>query len=234
MGTQFIEGEGKYISAQELIYTPLFSDPNLQGYYRMESNWNDSKNSNNLTAHAGPTFVTGKFGNAGSFASGSSQYSDIAAFEYTTSFTYMCWFNRTSGTDQAIMSKTNAAATVLRRIYVVNDTTINFHVDGLTTNNSVSTVATSTATTYFLAGVYDSTNSLLKIWLNSTKTQLTCGGTPTASTGNFSIGRDGSYSNYLNGWVDDAAVFNRALTDTEILNYYNGTFAQAAFLLNFI
>lgn len=211
-----------------LFATPLINHPNLQGYYPLEDTWNDFLGANNLTANNTPTFVTGKFGKGGSFASASSQSATVNAFEYTGSFTWHCWFNRTSGTDGAIMSKTKNDGSVLRRIYINASQEVVFTVDGLGAGSvSATSAATSTGTTYFACAVFDADNDVVKLWINGTKVETTgATGTATSLTSDFALGKDGGYSNYFNGWIDDAAIYNAALSDTEVQNYYTGNYRK--------
>ena len=74
-----------------------------------------------------------------------------------------------------------------------------------------------------MVGIYDSANTKLKVWLNDVKTEVTASGsTSSAGTEAFSLGRAGAYAgDYFDGIIDDAFVFNRALTDAEVLSLYN-------------
>lgn len=186
-----------------------------------------SGNGLNLTDNNGPTNVVGKFGGAKQYVSASSQWSGTGApsqLDWTDVFTWMCWFNRTSGTDGAVMSKSSSGSGKLRRLYMNNDTTWHFLISDVT-GGDVSTGATTTGKWYFLAGVYDGTGGTQKIWLGDgtslVKSQNPVSGTPgSVSSDEFAIGRDGSFGNNFNGLIDEAVVFHKALSDQEIKKYY--------------
>lgn len=205
----------------------LSSDANLQGYWRFESNYTDSSsNGYTLTGNNSPTDVTGKFNNGKQFASASSQSASIANascanLEITGSQTWSCWFKKTSGTSQAILSKSNSGATVLRRLYVEATSKISFAITPIGQVDSSNTIADGVWS--HICGVYDSAASKLKIFVDGVKTEVAGSGSGTASTGDFAVAKDGSNStpSYANGIVDDVAVFNRALTDAEVLVLYN-------------
>ena len=77
----------------EIYYTPLYNDPSLVAYYRMQGNANDSKGSNNGTA----TNVAfgrpyGKFGQGASFkGNGTIAVPDAASLDPTTAITVTMW-----------------------------------------------------------------------------------------------------------------------------------------------
>ena len=58
----------------ELLYTSLFTDPNLQVYWRFEDNGNDSYGSINPTASIAPTYANGKYTKSATFAQSSGHY----------------------------------------------------------------------------------------------------------------------------------------------------------------
>jgi hypothetical protein len=123
------------------------------------------------------------------------------------------------------MAKRDAASGARHALYITGSgSQAIFLLDGLTTNVFVlSTEAISAGNWYHMCGVYDSVNSLLKVWVNGVKTEVAASGSATDSDGDFSIGREGAAdSEYFDGIIDDVAVFNRALTDAEVTGIYNG------------
>jgi len=230
------------MSAKELFSTPLFSDANLQGYYRFESNGNDSKNSNNLTLTGSPTYSAGKFNNGIVTVSG--KHGTVNAFEYVTSFTWMMWVNIRVGAafDQAAVGKNKADLSVARKISFSNggSPTTQFWtpaigITGLSAGGAVAGETITSGVTNFIAGIYDATNTVCKIWVNGNKYQTTNTGTPTASPDVFNVGRASAADSTFDGNIDDLAIFNRALTDVEILKYFNGDWTKSSlFLYNLI
>lgn len=206
--------------------TSLKADSNLKGYWRLESNYTDSSASAyTLTGNNTPTDVTGKWGNAKQFASASSQSATIASasapnLEISGSQTWSCWYKKTSGTDHPIMSKSDATPTNLKRIYSDSSNKIVFTLTGISTNVTSSNAIADGVWSH-ICGVYDTTNTKLKIWVDGVKTEVTATGTANATGGQFALGRDGDYASYANGVIDDAAIFDRALTDEEVQILYN-------------
>ena len=206
----------------------LKNDSNLKGYWRLENNYTDSSASAyNLTGNNTPTDVTGKWGNAKQFASASSQSATIASasapnLEISGSQSWSCWYKKTSGTDHAIMGKSDATPTNQKRLYTDISNKVVFLLSGLTTNTQVvSSNAIADGVWSHICGVYDSANSKLKIWVDGVKTEVTASGSTTNTGGQFALGREGDFTNYANGVIDDAAVFDRALTDDEVTILFN-------------
>ena len=217
-------------SGIELNSTSLLDDANLQGYWRLENANDTSDNSYNLTGTA-PSYVSAKFSNGGDFESGSSNYLNIADascanLEISGSQTWCGWIKAESIAQMAVMGKSDSGATAWAGLYVnVTTGTVGFNLNGLTGAQITSDVAIVAGSWYFVAGVYDSSAGLNKVFVNGTKKEAVASGTHTHSDGDFSIGRLGAFSSnwYFDGVIDDCAIFNRALTDTEInALYYSG------------
>src|SRR3990167_1845311 len=216
----------------ELKTTALYQDANLQGYWRMEGDWTDeSGNGYTLTPTNSPTFVSGKYGQAGDFEASSSQYSvrtDPTNLEITSDITMCAWITpETVTAAQTILGKNNSANTAYRMIYLSGGDKPAIIISGLTTNISViSTGTISAATRYFVIGRYNSTTQKLNIrhyndsgTLIENKEVTASGSASDMSTIDFAIGRGGEFDGeYFDGIVDDAAVFNRFLTDEEADN----------------
>lgn len=220
----------------ELKNTSLFNDSNLISYYRMEGNSNDSKGSNN----GSDTSVTysasyGKFGQGASFNGTTSMISlgDVNAFELTNNFTVFAWVKSgANGAFQGIVGK--AQETTYQgwnlakesdnkyKFIMFNGNAPGYHA---ATANSAST---DTTNWIFLAGVRDSGTAT--IYINATAQTTTTTQAPLAATSQPAlIGRYyGNTNNYYwNGYIDEVAIFNRALSATEISNYYNGLLPPA-------
>ncbi len=209
----------------ELSTLPLASDANLQGYWKLEANGNDSgPNGYNLTANGSPSFVTGKFGNAVDLESTSSQNLSIADgscpnLEISGSKTWMCWFKPESISTQVILGKVTGASGV--QIFFTT-TYIQFYHNGTATNGTVSSSAPLIAGQwYHVAGIYDSSAGKLRLYLNGVLvSEVTATGTSSDGNSPFYIGRNDE-GNYFDGIIDDVAIFNRALTDAEVSTLYN-------------
>ncbi len=229
----------------ELNSLSLKNDANLQGYWRMEDNWNDtSSNAYNLTAINSPTFVTGIFNKAGNFVRASSQYSSIAGgscpnLNITTSQTWIAWCNPASFTGGAVH-------TILGK---KSGTDLNsLHIDGAATTVAIllaglsasvaSDILVSLNIWNFIAGRYNSSTNKLAIFLgiNGTlvKKEASVTGSVTSNAGEFRLASLGSSpnENFYDGIIDDCSIFNRALTDGEINTIFYNT--GGSFLYNLI
>ena len=223
-----------YAAAVELYSTPLFSDANLQSYYRMEGNSNDSKGS----VHGTDTSITynasyGKFGQGASF-NGTSSFINLgtSVFNYTElSITF--WLPN-KGTDKTAYifarSKNQDIWAYLGIVWVSSYLYLSTNITGsqkrVMPYSSVSNgdhfvfnlKSDGTAQVYRNGSLITPTDTLsgFDAWNNNI----------TEST---SLGRAGAFNNYyFDGYLDDVAVFNRLLTSTEISNLYNGTWPASA------
>lgn len=212
----------------EIYNSTLYDDPNLQLYCRMESDGTDeSSNGYTMAPGTSPAFSPFKFGNGGDFESSSSQFLTNAAANcsVTGSQSWGCWvnFESISAGVHRLMGRMNAGAAFNSVNIMLEVGVWSFLVEGLTTNTKVQAGSPSTATDYSVIGVYDSSATKLKIFIDGSKTEVTASGSATtAGTENTSLGRAGNYAaDYLDGLGDEFFMFDRALTDTEASDIAN-------------
>lgn len=223
------------MAAKELYSTYLASDANLQAYWRLESSGVDSgPNGYTLTGTA-PTYTTGLFGNGGDFELSSSQYISIANascpnLEISGSQTWSAWVKPEGVTGLVtIMSKSTATDGTTQHRLSINGTGILFTLEGLTTTPSITSDTPAAAGQWFhVVGVYDSADTKIKIFVNGVKKEATASGSAGDSNAPFSIGSEFSGASdtanrFFDGIIDDVAIFNRALTDSEVTTLYEGT-----------
>jgi len=104
-------------------------------------------------------------------------------------------------------------------IWLRNTTTIQYASQGSNTKDfTISTINDSTW--YHLATVHDGTSATLYLNGSSLGTQ-TVNAVPSTAGNSFNIGRYLSGSYYWNGYLDEVALFNRALTFSEVSNIYS-------------
>lgn len=210
----------------------IWPQANCQGLWHLNSSFTDSSgNGYTLTASGTPTDVAGKWSNCKSFASASSQFAYItngssANLNGTGSRSVLCWLNITSLIDGSyIMGKDGSTTGWLLYLGGGGDN-LGFYIRGLTPSGTESTPALSTGVWYFIAGVYDSTNSKIKVWVNNTKVEVTVtSGSNSSNTKDTQIMATGSTSgsgaiSFTNGKLDEVAFFNKAITDKDIRMYY--------------
>jgi hypothetical protein len=176
----------------------------------------------------GPTFATGKYGNAISL-DGVNDYVSLgnpAELQLTGSMTLSAWVNASSFPvdDAAVVSKRSGE--IGFQLDVTKDTgprTIGFKL----TNSSGGPMFRYGATTlqpgnwYHIAGVYDAATQSLHVYLNGQLDDGVLQGTVTASqqdsSANVTIGRRSGNAGFeFAGRVDDTRVYERALTAAEI------------------
>lgn len=213
--------------AKKIAETPLFSDANLQGYWELEDANDSGPNGYDLTGTA-PSYAAAKFGNGGDFEASSSQYIAIANascpnLEIAGDKTICAWIKpETTVTNATIAMKSDSTTAYAFGICIYNNAP-RFISNGCTPAEIVSTATMSSGNWYFVCAVQRSGS--LDIWLNDTKTTTNKTGSSTDTNGSFAIGKFGDWthpSNYFDGIIDDVAIFNRALTETEISNLYTG------------
>jgi len=226
------------MAAVPISETTFIDDANLQGYWGQESNGGDSgPNGYTLTETGSPIHSAGKFGNGVTFVQ-ASKYQSIADascpnLEMSGSFTVSVWAKptNTAGSWATGYMLSKRLFTPDRGYYLALSGGVNpiFYAAGLTTNvQVVSTGAVANGNWYHIVGVYDSVNTKLKIFLDSVKTEVTASGAITDSNSIFYIGlNSNNTAEGFDGEIDDVAVFNRALTDAEVLSIYNGSAAKA-------
>jgi len=225
------------MAANELFFTTLFTDANLLAYYRFNSGaltTDDSGNGVTLTNNNTVGEASGKFGIA---ADGGATNTDKYLSTTTQllnggTCTFSCWVKMNTeiaaGSQYFIFQEsTGTSHVVFRLLYEYNSGTrrINFSriKAGLSDQQFYSNVTLGTTNWYHLVLTYNGTTLIGYI-----------NGSPVGSVGasgngiaNFSAGGHSlfvspSLASFGSCLIDDVAIFDRALTATEISNLYNG------------
>jgi len=207
----------------------------LVGYWKLdESSGNASDSSGNsttLTDTNTVSFVGGKFGNAGDFESTASEYqyaADNSALSITGSLTLAAWIKPESVTSGSynIIAKWDGTNESYRLFQ--NGDEIRLELDSAG-NYQETTASNLTASTwYHVVGVYDSTSQTAKIYINGVEASSSTTGTIPSSigddSGRFHIGAEDSTTtatNFYDGIIDEARVYNRALSPAEVARLYS-------------
>lgn len=205
---------------RELNTTAFIDDANLQGYWKLEDVNDSSTNGYNLTNNNTVTFSAAKFNNGAVVAVTGTKYlsrsdANTVNLEIAGSQTWGGWVNAPSETPEGnMMAKANGANT--HDIYITGGTP-HFRLAGLTTTTDIgSSVSISQNTWNLVIGVYDSSISKLKIFVNGVKTEATASGSAVDTNGEFTIGSSSGGGNGFDGIVDDVFIFDRALSDGEV------------------
>lgn len=211
----------------ELISTNLFNDANLVSYYQMEGNSNDGKDSNNGT-DASVTYNTsnGKYGqgaglvgtgliNLGTGTNMNPSALTYAAWIKPSSFSnaYNSIINRTTAADGSKFAAFFIKSTGKLACYVFANASVSY--DGTGSNTL------STGVWYHVALTYSSSDGL-RGYVNGVEDgNAAANGAIATITGSTHIGNDPYYANRnWDGAIDDAAIFSRVLTASEVNSLY--------------
>jgi hypothetical protein len=147
-------------------------------------------------------------------------------------FTLSAWVNLESiGTDRCIICQGDAGGSrAIELRYDHGDTRFEFDVNasGWKYAKFDQLVPPSLSTWYHVVGVRD--GSIIKIYVNGAQgaTTAAIGTITNMDSDSWSIGRDGdSNGRYWDGQIDEAKIYNFALTDDQIRLLYNGSYAAS-------
>lgn len=218
------------MAAIELFSTPLFTDANLLYYYRLEGNSNDAVGTNNGTDTA-ITYSTGngKFGQGAGFNGTTSKIAlgTVPAFNQHA-FSISAWVNFTDFTNRTIFALGNSGnnnpilsiiLTSSTGIELINRDDTAF---GLAANPTFSALSTGT----FIHFVWTCSTTQSNLYINGSNVDsrsFSATGTTTFNTANWGVRQRVANDSFMNGAIDDGALFNRVLTATEVSNLFNGT-----------
>ena len=166
---------------------------------------------------------------------GTAQYLSSASTELkkgNTSFSYGLWFNATDVTGVGLIGNFQAGASTTDRGYgirIENAGGLTAQINDGTSSVFISSGVSPTANTwYFVASVYDADNDLLKIKVNGgafITVAWANGSNPNA--GDFHLGAISSSLWFLDGKLDLAFFYDKALTEAELNALYNSGNATA-------
>lgn len=199
----------------ELINLPLFTDANLQGYYRFEGNSNDATANGNNGTDTAMTYggVYGKYGQGASF-NGTTSKITLAGITITGNLTFAGWVNVAAY--GIVESMIVGGATNCAEFFIDSNGKLNLAKAGVTTIGTSNT-AVGIGSWHHIAVTYDGTTAT---FYYDGKADGTGSSVQTFSVAVTLIGTDGSF--FHNGSMDDLAVFNRVLTATEINSLFLG------------
>ena len=210
----------------------------LVGYWTFDGknltqNVTDSSGQGNhgfLTNFTSTTTALGKVGQALSFDGAANSISlgtTLGNFDNTNPFTVSAWIRPTvlNGVNRPIIARISGSGSCLGwEFRITTSNTLRFILanDGQATARfSDSSALTANVWTH-VVGVWDGTNATTYVngVRNAAQTSI---GTPTSLTGvrTLQIGNDSCSATFFKGLVDDARIYNRALTSQEVKLLYN-------------
>lgn len=193
---------------------------------------------NNYTVTAGtsvPTQADGQVGSAVDFEASNSQFMSIADasspnLEISQDQTWFAWIKpevMPQNGKRVMGKRLNGKKSIL-----FSASAPRYELAGLTTNEAVtSTESLSAGNWYNIVGVYNSTESKIKVYVNKIKTEVTASGSATDTNDIFSIAAEGSNGQYFDGIIDEVYITNDAKTDGWIETYYNNTYDPYTFFV---
>ncbi len=218
-----VSGAFPEMTKQQVIDLLGVSDGDIEALWALNGNYTDlSSNGYTLSQNGGVTDSSdGLMAQCKDFERDSSQWAENAAANCNISGaqTWICFVKPESLTGSMVpMGLRNSGGGNEKNIVISSNGVASFFMTGLTTNAGVDSFPRLTAGKwYMLVGIFDPTNSKLKIWVNGVKTEVTASGSASAVTSNFALGRQGSNSNnYYDGLLQNAMVLSVALSDTQV------------------
>lgn len=218
---------------------------NLVGYWPMNEGGGTqagdfSGQQDNGTLTSSPSWVTGKYGKALSFASASSQYVTMGNagpvnFSGNVSFSLSAWVKTTQS-----LSAGNYAA-VAGKGFLANVRGYGFFLDGDNSSNitfqtrtngtvvQISGGSINNGAWHHIVGTRVAGTNTTSIYVDGIFVNSTTGAlTDFSSTNSFAIGgRDNSgFDYFFNGQIDDVRIYSRALSATEVLALYRSGAAR--------
>tara|TARA_B110001454_G_scaffold28073_1_gene27431 strand:+ start:18227 stop:21574 length:3348 start_codon:yes stop_codon:yes gene_type:complete len=213
-------------------WTPQWNS--LIGYWKMENNWNDTKNSNHGTS-TGVTYSTpGKIGSHHSVFNGSA-YVTIPSINLNGNFTACTWVNvnSTATNIQTIFSNSAGSISDGFKFYINTYNTTDKKIC-FETGNGSTIINTSTASNIFAFDKWNhvcvsavKSTAKVSIFLNGDRV-LDSGTTLSAynTSAALHFGQMANNSWRFNGKMDDFALWSVNLSASEIKNIYERQFAK--------
>lgn len=215
-------------------------DSNYKGVWHLSGNFNDSTaNGYNLTATGSPGDTTGKLGNAKSFVA-TTKYASIAnasstGLNITGSLTIESWCYPTDlagawGHNYVLARRSGSPDSG----YFINSSSGSFpvfYLSGISTVNYTGTHALTSSAWNFLVGVYDQTNSIVKLLVNTLKDQATSvTGTLVAATNPLDLALNSNNSaEGFDGNLDEIRISNIARSENWLTTQYNNQNSASTF-----
>lgn len=201
---------------------------NPRSYPGTGNTWYDLKRNINFALQNSPSFLSNSAGGSIGFTTANAHYAlSSTSLATMTRFTSEVWHYYTatnSGGSPAIISETYPGSN--NRIF------INLGSQGATTDlrisyfngswNNSSPYTLTANNWYHIVGSYDGAN--LRLYINGVNEITTANtGTPVANTTGIRLMRRWDNAEYWGGHLSTVKIYNRALTQQEVLQNYNAT-----------
>jgi hypothetical protein len=214
------------LAGQTYTLSFAYHGPSIISWWRGETNANDSVAANNGTLQNGATFASGEVGQAFNF-NGVNQFvqaPDSPSLE-STNFTLECWFKDSSGNGALMNKPVGAGDNDSYSIWLQNG-----NLTGVICNAGTQGQAARISFTpvhgvwYHVAYTFNSSSQIQKLYLNGTLVVSNSAGTQIGyDTHPVLIGGDNDYGSptlLWNGEIDEASIYKRALSASEVQAIY--------------
>lgn len=197
----------------------------LVSYWPLDGNSTDAIGNNDGTDLNGVTYTEGKINNCASF-NGTSSYIRVPNIDFTTQLTVSCWvkFNSTVGYSSLIGNWQNTGGGDSWILTNQNNPRIHFFTSDSTNSIFCQITEPGNYTTdvwYHYVGVFNSGVQIL--YRDGVEVvRDNDAGFTTLYQNNNEIWLGHYDTNYLNGFLDEVSIWNRALSEREIKRLYNG------------
>jgi hypothetical protein len=192
-----------------------------------------SGNANHGNFDLAPAWTTGKFGGAVDFSAANSAIlvPSSPTIGLKGAMSVALWINvkafPAAGALSAVLSRNDGSGMRGYTVRVRPDGTLEFHVSGdCTTENAATTTAQNAidaATWVHVVGVYVP-GTAIRLYVNGALQGQATGGVPAAQCDNqrpLALGRRPSRAESFTGMIDDVRLYDRSLTDADVLALYN-------------
>jgi len=191
----------------------------------------DVKGSNDLTDNNTVLFDTGKQGNAADFEKDNAEYLEITdgsqtGLDLSSSFSFSHWVKFESIVAGDIFISKGAASGQRSYEYkIVSTTQIALQIwdtSDLNTQLTATVPTISTGTWYHFVSSYNLTTGEWKIYVNGVLADIETGGRTSIknATAPFRVGAWGQGGNYIDGLMDELAIYTRTLHWGDVLDLY--------------
>jgi hypothetical protein len=193
----------------------------LVSWWGGDNNTLDITGSNKASAYGGVSYGAGEVGSAFNLDGASGSFLQVpysSSLDIQGSLTISAWvyIRDTSGT-RLIAGKAGST-----QLYT-NNGKLDFAIyGGGSPQHVVSLTTLSPSTWYHMAAVFDSSAGQSRIYINGAQDNTApVSGLPVSDPDPYEIGGFSTYGANLNGLIDELAIFNKALTDSEIAAIHN-------------
>ena len=224
------------VSVTSTVDTSSFVDwdRSLAGYWDFNENSGStisdgSTNSNSGNLVNGPQWTTGRFGTAINFdgTSKSVDISDDESLDITGEITLEAWINSlsTGGYHAIVHKRADEVANYHMGLWQGNNVYFRFYNNGTEYHHETTSSPITTGNWHHVAVTFNEANNTVKIYVDGEQEYIDSSETGTMQTNDLPV-QIGYISDSLyafNGSIDEVKIWNRALSQNEILASYNST-----------